>query len=362
MRLILSLAFIFLFSLNSVLAGVVKQTKSSVRFTDFGDYITQTTMKIQGLQKVDQSDNQFKGKGLMGNLTAKFILRPGSTAELINLEEMKIYSMDHKKQEYRVKPIEKMSYERDAQQEESAEAMESQDEEVQESESNIRITRNEFKVTDSGQKKTINNFPCQEYVAQWIVEWENIETGEKGKDSLVTIVWTTQLNESLLKAQQEEVNFNKEYLSKIGLDRTDFGDEVLGTRWMELFRQLRQSPDREYDTDRPEFDSELQKIKGYAVVTDGNYFVFHEGQTRETSQEQKEEEDETVQHPRDAKGIFGGIMKKAVKKKAEPEKETVVGPKPAFSFYTELIKFETQSIRAEELAIPAGYKMVSSEP
>jgi len=53
-------------------------------------------------------------------------------------------------------------------------------------------------------------------------------------------------------------------------------------------------------------------------------------------------------------------MKKAMKKKMEPEKKKVSGPQPAFSFYNELIKFEQKNLVSSDLNIQAGYKLVES--
>ena len=350
------------FLVSNSMAGVIKETKSSVRFAEFGDYITKTTTKIEDMQRLDQSDNEFKGKGLMGNITARFILKPGSSADWVNLPEMQIYSMDHKKKEYRVRPIEKVKLDRlaDYDEEEAGEY----DQSESETSSTIRITRNEFKVDVTGEKKMINNFPSQKYIAIWIVEWEDTETNDKGKDSLQTIIWTTPMSDALKQAQEEEMRFNREYLTKMGLDMETIADEVLGTRWMNLFRQLSRSRTGQFDDETPQFVMEMQKIEGYPVLTDGKYFFTREGESYQaTAPPEKEEEEQTVINPRDPRGTFGGLMKKAVKKKVEPKKESTVssGPVPAFSFYTEVLSFEAQSVNPADFGIPAGYKKVEAE-
>lgn len=350
------------FWVEAGMAGVIKETKSSVRFAEFGDYTTKTTTKIQDMQRLDQSDNEFKGKGLMGNITARFILKPGSSSEWVNLPEMQIYSMDHKKKEYRVRPIEKVKMDRvDYAEQEEAEEY---DQPESEKSSTIQITRNEFKVDVTGEKKMINNFPSQKYVAIWIVEWEDTETNDKGKDSLQTIIWTTPLSADLREAQEEELRFNREYLSRMDLDMETLSDEVLGTRWMHLFRQLSRSRTGQFDDETPQFMKEIGKIEGYPVLTDGKYFFTREGESYQTTAvPEKEEEQESVFNPRNPRGTFGGLMKKAVKKKVEPKQETTTasGPIPAFSFYTEVLRFEGKSINPAEFGVPAGYKKIEAE-
>lgn len=362
LRFMITLFILAIFVLSSP-AGVIKETKSSVRFAEFGDYITKTTTKIQDMQRLDQSDNEFKGKGLMGNITARFILKPGSSAEWVNLPEMQMYSMDHKRKEYRVRPIEKVKLDRLVDYDEE-EKVDEYDQPESETSSTIQITRNEFKVDVTGEKKTINNFPSQKYVAIWIVEWEDTETNDKGKDSLQTIIWTTPMSDDLKQAQEEEMRFNREYLTQMGLDMETIADEVLGTRWMHLFRQLSRSRTGQFDDETPQFVQEMEKIEGYPVLTDGKYFFTREGESYQTTAPpEKEEEEKTEINPRDPRGTFGGLMKKAIKKKVEPKKETTSasGPLPAFSFYTEVLSFKAKSLNPADFGVPAGYKKIEAE-
>jgi hypothetical protein len=342
------------FMLSHLNAGVVKESKTSVNFSGFGRYITETTTKIQGMRKLEDSEKEFKGEGFMGSLTAKFILKPGHDANLMALDEMKLYTIDHAKEEYLVRPIEKFKY--DKQEMQGTEESDQEGTETENEEKNIRVVRNEFKVNATGEKKSINNFPCEKYVANWIFEWENTETGERGIDSLVSVVWTTKPTSEMQKAQQEEIDFNKQYLGKIGFETDDLYDEILGMRWMKMFSQINQSNSGLADETAPDFANEIRKIEGYPVVTDGSFYLIIPNQGE--GQDETAREEQTEEKPRNLKGLFGGLMKKAMKPETEPEQEKK-GTDAAFSFYNELIKLESKDINNNELTIPAGYTEVS---
>jgi len=43
------------------------------------------------------------------------------------------------------------------------------------------VVRNEITVKETGEKKTIGEYPCARYVITWVVETENIETGSAAR-------------------------------------------------------------------------------------------------------------------------------------------------------------------------------------
>ena len=96
---------------SSVWAGVVKKNKSEINFAKFGTFKTEETVKISDMKKAVDAESDFKGKGLVGKLAGKFALSSGDTSRIIDLASMSIYEINHKKKEYKVLPIEKISYE-----------------------------------------------------------------------------------------------------------------------------------------------------------------------------------------------------------------------------------------------------------
>jgi hypothetical protein len=324
-----------------MLAGVVKKTKADVTFRGFGKFSLAQVEKLTAELKWADTKSDFKGQGIAGGLAAKTILRSGDTGEIIDLTQSSVSRLDNKKKEYTVEPIEKIEQEAEG---EKTEAGKKTDE--QEAESHVKITKSEFKVEDTSEESTINNFPVRKYLVHWLTEWENTETGDKGSSRLETLLWTTPMNESFQKAQQEEMKFNRAYMQKLGLDVEKTQEDVLGMRWMAIldsFGKTKGQPGRDYS----KAAQEMQKIKGYPIVIDGKYFVTGqkaEGEGAEGGQEESQ----------GAKEKVGGFLKKALKKK--PADPAASANEPTLTYHTEVLELSTPDLGAADFQVPAGYK------
>ena len=324
---------------GQIYGGVVKKTKSEVNFTKFGKFTSIQDIKISDVKKAVDSDNRFKGKGIMGKLAGKVALKSGQTGEIIDLPGMLTYSLNHKKKEYRVNPIETYSDEDYDGGEESGVAQDSQ--ELEEMESDIRITRSEFKVDDTGENKTINKFPSQRYNLSWIVEWENIKTGQTGNNRLLTTVWTTPLAGDVKAGYDQEMGFSREHMKKLGIDIDSIQQDILGANWLVLFTQMDNSGSSAQQ-DMSDFSKEMQKIDGYPVIIDGKYYATKQG---------GEEEEDGEEDGGGVKKMLGGFAKKALKKSKKQDPN-----EPAFSYYTELLEFRTDNVGEEAFQVPSNYK------
>ncbi|HUU39173.1 MAG TPA: hypothetical protein VMW46_13335 [Candidatus Desulfaltia sp.] len=328
-----------------VFAGVVKKTKSDIGFRGFGKFSLVQSEKLTADQKWADMKTDFKGQGLTGGLAAKTILRSGDTGEITDLPASTVYKLDNKKKEYSVSTIEKMKEQIAGEEQEAREAQE----EKEPAKSTIKITKNEFKVEDTGEESTINNFPVRKYLAHWLMEWEDTETGEKGSSRLETLVWTTPMSGELEKAREEEARFSKAYLEKIGISFDHKQEDILGTRWLAIldsFSMKRDGAPRDFS----KAAGELQKIEGYPIVTDGKYFAT----SQKPAGESAEQGEETS---KDVKGAIGGLLKKTLKKK--PADSAAAANEPALTFHTEVLEISTPSLGASDFQVPANYKKKS---
>ena len=323
---------------GQVFADVVKKTNSEVNFTKFGKFSSVQAMQISAVKKATDSDNTFKGKGIMGKLAGKFALKSGKTGEIIDLPGMLIYNLNHKKKEYRVEPIQ--SYSEEAGEEGKGSGVEEEVEATEESESDIRIIRSEFKVDETGEKKSVNNFPSQKYEISWIVDWENVRTGETGNNRLMTTVWTTPFTGDVKECYDQEKSFTREHMKRLGFDIDAIQQDILGTNWLAIFTSM-SDDGAGTQQDVPDFSKEMQKVKGYPVIIDGKYYTAKQG----GEEEENEEEGGGV------KKMLGGFAKKALKKSKKQDSN-----EPAFSYYTELLEFRTDSAGAAAFQVPANYK------
>lgn len=326
-------------------AGVIKTNKTSVAFKGFGKIITNSTIKLQGMKQHEEKNTSFEGQGLMGAVTGKF-MNTGREGEITALDELKVYRINHKKKQYSVVSIEKLNYEQAA----SGTGEEQETENEPSKKSDIKIIRKVFKVTDTGQDQMINQFKSHKYTLLWLTQWENVKTGQKGTDSLFTVVWTTKPSADLQKAQEEEMQFGKAYMKKVGLDISESQSDILGLRWLAQFNQMNRQENTPEKVEASQMANELKKIKGFPVLVDGSYYAIR-------PQKKKVEEEEEKTDISDLKSMFGGFMKKAMKKRMKKDNKKNQNS-AAFTYHTELISVKIANLSNDDFTVPAGYKLI----
>jgi hypothetical protein len=332
-----TLAVVILVAASLSFGGVVRATKSEITFKKFGTFSVDMTEKLSPDKRISNQNGNFKGKGLLGGLIKAFF-PTGQIGELTDLPAGTITQIDHKRKEYTTNSIEKWVADRDA-------ALKSQKEnQPQTTESDIKIVKSEFKVEETSESQVVNNFPCKKYIARWIVDWENVKTGNKGTDRLETVIWTTPTNDALKSAQAEEMAFSTAYLKAMGLDMDQFQRDALGMQWIMILGSLDPTGGgMKLDPKAAGVDREMKKIGGYPIVVDGKYYPM----PKITAAEQKEE-------PADVGigGALGKIGAGLLKKKPNPEEENA----PVLAFYTEVKSIQVAALDPTEFQVPAGYK------
>ncbi len=331
------------------MAGVIHESKTTVKFKGLGEYTTHDVIYIQGLKQYKESSGNFQGEGMLGQMMSAALFGAKSKSAITDLDAMKIYELYKEKKQYRELPIEKIRFNEEEQEEN--EAQEAAEENEENEESNIKITRQVLKVVPTHKQKTINNFPCQEYHVFWITEWVNTETGEKGKDSLFTDVWTTEKTGTINKGMNEELNFQKAYLQKVGLAADFNSQSILGLNWLKMFQNMKRGQSGKADFDETKWANEMKKIKGYPVVIDGEFYVSASG--KKGSKKGRGKESFDISNP---SGMFGNMFKKAMKKKAKPKLNK---REPAFAYHTELLKIEVKNLSGDKFKVPAGFQKIN---
>lgn len=317
-------------------SNVIKKTRSEISFKKYGTYNTERTERITSLKKRTDKNDTFKGKGFFGKTAAKLFFKKGEFSQIINLAEMKNYLLNHKKKRCNISPIRKIEYnEGQGTTQEEQEGMEEGEE------SDIKITRNELKVTDTGEKKAVNQFPARKYVVSWIIEWESTESEAKGSSKLESIVWTTPVSNTIRKARAVELKFFQNYMNKLGLKGNKLSEDILGTGWLKIFTSMSKTSSMQRSEDSNRFSKEMRKIKGYPVLVDGKYFSKSEG-----AEEKKEKK-------KGLKSIFGKLKKKVSKKKKKEGEEEL----PKFIFHTEVLDLSLAKLGDESFSYPPDYKV-----
>jgi hypothetical protein len=322
-------------------AGVAKRTKSDVAFRGFGKLSLTSSSKLTPDIQWTTSVSEFKGKGLAGGLVGKTLLRSGDTGQIIDLPASTVAQLDNKKKEYTVGPIQKLSQPTEATAPEKP---------AKEEPSTLKITKNEFKVEDTGEESTINNFPCRKYLVVWLTEWEDTQTAQKGSSKLESAVWTTPVSDTLRQAQAEEMKFTKAYMEKLGLNLDQSQRDILGMSWMTMLDSFGR-PGSKPKQDISQAAAEMQKIKGYPIVIDGKYDITSQKPAGAAGGETAEPEEES---PKGVTGALGGFLKKSMKKKPADNAPKV--EEPTLTYRLEVLEIATPALAAADFQIPADYK------
>lgn len=336
----MTILFLLIFSITAM-AGVKRHAKSSVTFNGIGKYSSIEQVQISDNKKYTDSESEFDSDDMIKGMAAKLILSPGNTGEIIDLAKMQIITLDHEDKEYSVEAIKKLTSNAANMEDATESHEESSDAAEEENEETVRIVRNEFKVTATGEKKSINSFMCQKFTVLWLTEWENLEDGSRGTDSLFSIVWTTPMTDELNRAQEQESAFNSAYLSAIGLDMQATQNLILGSNWMSVLSSM--SGGSSGQQEGPDMAGEMSKITGYPILINGKYYSIKPVSEEDAVEEEEEEE---------SGGLFGALTKQVMKSAAPAKTKTL---EPALAYYNEVISFNVTDVPGTVFEIPAGY-------
>jgi hypothetical protein len=151
------------------------------------------------------------------------------------------------------------------------------------------------------------------------------------------------MNETLLKAQEEEAAFSREYLKKMGINSDQFQQDILGADWMEMLNAFTRKPSSAKQ-DSSKFVEEMKKIKGYPILIDGKLVTAGTKPAGEPEAETKS-----------GGGLVGGLAGKLLKKKKASADESQ-GPAPALTYRIEVQEIVLSDLGAGDFQVPPDYK------
>lgn len=295
---------------------------------------------IKGLKKNTESKKKFTGK-FLGKMVGE---KKSST--IYRVDRDLIWNINHKKKSYTERPIsmpERTESRRELEEKrkgagEDAGAREAEKREEPET----RIIKNEFNIKETGAKKTLNGFPCKQYIVTWLLVTENIKTGARNKSLMTTELWNTPENEKIKRLLKEEGTFNSAYLKKLGMDISPGDMKKLG---LNMIGGLAGGSGTDVK-------KEFAKIKGYPIATSVKW-----ESSGDKEPEEKDESGGGLDLSKGLGGMLGRLAKKAVKsrsKKSEGETKVV------FESYTEIKSINITELPNGLFEIPGGYTKAKS--
>ncbi|HNY64820.1 MAG TPA: hypothetical protein PKM41_05240 [Deltaproteobacteria bacterium] len=335
MKKITILAAVVLFFMGSCPAWADSTVESFTKFGGFkgsGAYEGTVTSRLQGDRKSETSSIKFTG-AIMSWLSGG-----GETGTITRLDKGLIWTLDPKKKTYREEPI--TPFRKEEARKQADEAREKPA---------VRVTKSEFSVKKTGASETINGFPCEEYLITWVLEFEDLETKARTRNTMTTNQWTTPETPSIRKLQAEEMAFTKAYLKKIGLELSGQEMKQFG---LDMFSTMSGASKAEMEKQFKSFKKEMAKLKGYPIRTVVSWAVEGD-QTPEKDSRQAQESRPAI----NPFGGLGGLLSSVTGAAADSAKDKVASGAnaPFFSSSIEVKSIRTDAVPGDAFEVPAGF-------
>jgi len=265
------------------------------------------------------------------------------TAELIDLSEEKVYQIDLKKKTYTVLTFAEMKRQMEEAmakaKEEAAKNPSAKPEPQPTPEQKPEFTI-DAKISESGQKKTINGYDCREVVMTITVTPKD-KAAENGTMTMVTSMWLT----PSIAAMKELEDFDRRYAEKMITPlATELAQQVAPA--MAVYPGLQEAMGK--------FEIEKVNMSGTAVLTTMRTQIAVPPDAANKSQTPPPAAEPTKQSsiPTSIGGLLGGLGRKAAPK---PDESASTPPGTLMSTNHELVSVSTV-VSSADISIPAGFK------
>ncbi|HEY1774217.1 MAG TPA: hypothetical protein VGH91_13600 [Gammaproteobacteria bacterium] len=306
--------------------------------TGITSHDSDTTDYYKGDMKREENLRKFTGSVLGAWQKFKGEDKGSMDIDIFDVPANKHYNVDPQKKVYSVESI----YDPNQPTQAPPEGGTTQPQQQQQQDKDVKVTKNEFTVKDTGQSKTINGFDTREYLITWDYETQNTKTGETGKNLMTTDTWTS-TDGKLVKAREAETTYEMAHRKLMHLPQPaadEGGMYGLGNGRLEMNGQ-----------DMKPMLEKLRSIKGLPVSTDVSWEV---GGTDANGKSTNSGSDQGQSQSLDSTlgSLFGGKSKDD-----STPKQTDDGMTTIFSSHYEVKGVDTSAVDASQFQTPADYKL-----
>ena len=257
------------------------------------------------------------------------------TAQIVDLNEEKLYDLDLKKKTYTVTTFAELR----RRLQEAADKAEKDAQKAREKDKNAKEMEIDFKVNETGQKKTISGFDCREVVMTITVREKGKTLEEAGGLVLTANNWLT----SGAPAAKEAMDFNKRYAEKLAGVGPAGSAEAMAQA-MTMYPGLKDA--------MVKMQAENVNMDGTPIQT---IMTMESVPSKEMAQQQqKREKDESESSG--GGGLLGGFAKRLGKKKSDDQPAAGSEKPNAFMTMNHDILSISTGVAPEDVSIPAGFK------
>ena len=329
--------FVFLGNCPVWADATVESSIKSSGFKGMGAFEGTTSRKYQGEKMWDSTSSRFTGAILSR------VAGGGESTTITRVDKGVYWTLDPKNKTYVERPIEAIKM------------GEPGKEKPEQEKSKMRVTKSEFSVKKTGASETINGFPCEEYLVNWLLEMEDMETKAKSRTTMTNNLWTTPETATIRKVQAEERAFHKAYAQKLGLQISPEEAKQMG---IETFAAMSGASKQEIEKGFTRVREEMAKIKGYPIRTVVNWSVEGD-KTEGAEKEEKASSESSSQTPTSVGGFLSGLSKgitqKVMKDKGSSGSSSGQTEGASFTSTHEVKAIHADSVPAEVFEVPPGY-------
>jgi hypothetical protein len=272
------------------------------------------------------------------------ISRTGDMAEIVDLDEEKIYHVDYAKKTYKVTTFAELRKQfEDAMKEAKEEAA---DEKPAKKDPDAPEYEIVFDSKTTGEREEINGYDAKQIIATVTLKEKGKKLEQSGGAVLTADLWMA----PRIAPVREHEEFERRYIKKL------WGDTGMDFRSMAALMALAPDMSKAMKT----FQQKLAAMDGSAVRTTLTFDTVADPRQRGS----EEDEEEAASAANQAAKALGGLMNRMRKKPAEePAKETKAaspktkGGKMLFTSNTELLS-ASATASSSDVAVPEGFKLV----
>lgn len=316
---------------------VVERAIKSGGFMGMGASDIKEKEFLQGKKKRTDSTSRFTGS-FLGKLAGG----DRTSCEIIRVDKGLVWDLDQPAATYTERPIKLATGDQEQDQASASTPAEESADQAQMNEEEWRVVKNEAKLEDTGETKTINGFECRHYLLTWLVQAKNIKTGELRTNRMTGDFWNTPLRGPVKALQKEERTFNAAYLKELGLDMSP---EQMGQFGLNFMGSLLTGADQN-------LQKSMARMKGYPIVSTITWKMSE-------PREQAAQKDQGVDLSNGIGGALGSLFGNKVKEMATGEKEAKDGMKTVFDSRTEILAIHAEKVAPVQFEIPKSYKKVN---
>jgi len=312
--------------------------------TGITNHDSDTTDYFQGDKKREENLRKFTGSVLGAWQKFRGEDKGSMDIDIFDVSANKHWNVDPQKKVYTVESIYDPNQPSKAPPEGGTTRQQKQQ---QQQDQDVKVTKNEFTVKETGKTQTINGFDTREYLVTWDYETQNTKTGETGKSLMTTDTWTS-TDSRLTKAREAEQSYDKAYRELMHMPAMESYD-ASSMYGLEDGRVEVNGQDMKTDLEK------LKAIKGLPVSTDVTWETGGTDAKGKQTNDSDAGKDSGKSLDSALGSLFGGKSKDD--SSAQQQKQGTPGMTTIFSSHVEVKSIDTSAVDASQFQVPTDYKV-----